>query len=161
MKDTCLMASSRCSDDTLVTTFTQAWNCQAPYFPLPSSSTALLLLVRALSIPPSLTGCGLDIGSPGSRLCLHFSPQPLSLTCSGALFTSKMSEEAKSFWSPSRPPPVVLALTMGSRPKAPYCLHDISVGLAGADSAPEPFSKPRKTARFRGSCCPASLCPPF
>lgn len=30
---------------------------------------------------------------------------------------------------------------VGSGPEAPYYLHDISVGLAGADSPPEPLSR--------------------
>ena len=69
---------------------------------------------------------------------------------SGALFTSK-AREAEIFpvalLCPSRAPPTINSLLCpsfdggdaGLRPIQSY-LHDVSVGLAGADSPPEPFS---------------------
>lgn len=138
---------SHCSDDTLAASFTQARNCRGPSSlcpPLPWPSPACL----GSSTLPALSGCGLDDGSP----------VPLSAF---APVLSPSHSWALGFCSlPSRPPPVVLTWTMGSRPEAPYYLHDIPVGLAEADSPREPLSVPRKTPWFRGSCCPASLWPP-
>lgn len=111
--------------------FTQARSCRGPFFPVPGSPIAVASPAYAPAIPPSVTGSQAPRSAFASVL----------LTCTGAPSISKVCE-VKPFWSPSRPSALSarLALTMGSRPKASYYLHDISVGLAGTDSPLEPFS---------------------
>lgn len=116
---------------------------------------------------PSLTGCRPDIGSPGAPSALTQSSVLLAHMLRGSVHFQ--SEVGENLSGGAAVPPQQLALlcpSFDSGKLAPgpiqYCLHDISVGQAGTDSAWEHFSPKTRRSRtapaFRQPC-PVALWP--